>query len=56
MIGKLHETRLLFVDVERVLKMFVQDVNHAVTKTPQQKKRGHEDKSNQHISAIKSPE
>ena len=39
-IGELHEAGLLLVDVQRILKLLVQDVNHPVAKAPQQEQRG----------------
>ena len=51
-IGRLHEAGLLLVDVERVLKMLVQDVNHPVAKAPQQKQRGDQRKGDEQVLAV----
>ena len=51
-IGRLHEAGLFLVDVQRVLKMLVQDVNHAVAKAPQQKQRGDQRKGDEEVFAV----
>ena len=55
-VGRLHEAGLFLVDVERVLKMLVQNVNHAVAKTPHQKQRGDERKGDEEVLAVSSAE
>jgi hypothetical protein len=47
---------LFLVDVERDLKLLVQDVNHPIAKAPQQKQRGDQRKGDEEISAIRQAE
>ena len=51
-IGRLHEAGLFLVDVQRILKMLVQDVNHPVAKSPQQEQRSDQRKGDEKIFPV----
>ena len=42
-VGGLHQAGLFLVDVEGVLEMLVEDVNHPVAKAPEQEQRSDQD-------------
>ena len=51
-VGELHEAGLFLVDVERVLKMLVQDVDHPVAKAPQKKQRSDQCKDDEEVYPV----
>ena len=51
-VGELHEARLRFRDVQRVLEVLVQDVDHAVTEAPEQEQGSHQGEGDEQVLSV----